>query len=309
MSCLCLCRWYVFMDCSVLAASLLSPCGFLAELLWLLGRSLADPFPSNFFPVFPYARNIGKTCSFSLRIRPVHSFQFLQGLFVWAPHNIPQRTHKNPQLFETEAHSCNMCKSELVIFEAAYASQLECRVPMVRTAGSHFGTAGKFEGSRAKVMVRPCVFPCACVCQFRILCDCQHFPFDDTVIWFVFWLKSAGLTKGSFVFVFQSSPSNIVAKQSAGAMADVEQTRLPEDVEPSGGGIGATESIISGLQAQVQALEAQLRSQGNFDIDDPYKLKPMTSRNKTSTITTLPNLRLGMHVSGISCTIESYANK
>ena len=126
MSCLCLCRWYVFMDCCVLAASLLSPCGFLAELLWLLGRSLAGPFPSNFFPVFPYARHIGKTCRFSLRIRRVHSF--LGFVFLGTPQHsarvpqgpirIPQGTHKDPQLFETEAHSSNMCKSELVIFRS-----------------------------------------------------------------------------------------------------------------------------------------------------------------------------------------------
>ena len=67
----------------------------------------------------------------------------------------------------------------------------------------------------------------------------------------------------------------MVAEQSAGSMADVEQTPLPEEVETSGGGVGAMESMIRGLQAQIQALEAQLSAKGNVNFDDPCKLKPI----------------------------------
>ena len=35
------------------------------------------------------------------------------------------------------------------------------------------------------------------------------------------------------------------------------------------------ESMIRGLQAQIQALEAQLSAKGNVNFDDPYKLKPI----------------------------------
>ena len=58
-------------------------------------------------------------------------------------------------------------------------------------------------------------------------------------------------------------------------MADIEQTPLPEEVESSGGGVGAMESMIRGLQAQIQALEAQLNAKENVNFDDPYKLKPI----------------------------------
>ena len=34
--------------------------------------------------------------------------------------------------------------------------------PKSMTASSHIESAGKFEGSRANVMVRPCFLPCAC---------------------------------------------------------------------------------------------------------------------------------------------------
>ena len=34
--------------------------------------------------------------------------------------------------------------------------------PKAMTASSHTESAGKFEGSRANVMVRPCFLPCAC---------------------------------------------------------------------------------------------------------------------------------------------------
>ena len=61
----------------------------------------------------------------------------------------------------------------------------------------------------------------------------------------------------------------MVAEQSAGSMADIEQTPLHEEVESSGGGVGAMESMIRGLQAQIQALEAQLSAKGNVNFDDP----------------------------------------
>ena len=67
----------------------------------------------------------------------------------------------------------------------------------------------------------------------------------------------------------------MVAEQSAGAMADVEQTPLPDDVESSGGGIGGMESIIKGLQARLQNV--------NFNIDDPYKLKPIDKKGHQET--------------------------
>ena len=35
------------------------------------------------------------------------------------------------------------------------------------------------------------------------------------------------------------------------------------------------ESMIRGLQAQIQALEAQLSAKVNVNFDDPYKLKPI----------------------------------
>ena len=67
----------------------------------------------------------------------------------------------------------------------------------------------------------------------------------------------------------------MVAEQSAESMADMEQTPLPEEVETSGGGVGAMESMIRGLQAQIQALGAQLSAKVNVNFDDPHKLKPI----------------------------------
>ena len=58
----------------------------------------------------------------------------------------------------------------------------------------------------------------------------------------------------------------MVAEQSAGSMADVEQTPLPEEVETSGGGVGAMESMIRGLQSANTLKPIDLK-----DIEKPDK--------------------------------------
>ena len=54
-------------------------------------------------------------------------------------------------------------------------------------------------------------------------------------------------------------------------MADIEQTLLSEEVETSGGGVGAMESMIRGLQAQIHALEAQLSAKGGCRLRRPVQ--------------------------------------
>ena len=54
-------------------------------------------------------------------------------------------------------------------------------------------------------------------------------------------------------------------------MADIEQTPLPEEVETSGGGVGAMESMIRELQAQIQALEAQSSAKGECQLRRPVQ--------------------------------------
>ena len=54
------------------------------------------------------------------------------------------------------------CKCEPVISQSCLREPTGMPNPKAMTASSHKESTGKFEGSRANVMVKPCFFLCAC---------------------------------------------------------------------------------------------------------------------------------------------------